>query len=671
MTVARLRDDEAASIAALRSLAILDTRPEAEFDALVTAAALVCEAPISVLTLLDEERLWFKANVGLSDITESPRDVSFCAHAVLDDALMEVPDARFDPRFADNPAVTGDRGIRFYAGMPMRLASGQRVGALCVADSKPRRLTDSQRAVLVQLGIAAARLLDGRYAVHVAREATAQVAQSESRYRTLSEGAPVGVFHADLDGGYTYTNPSWREIYGLAPAQSLGQGWIRALHPIERAGVLVAWQAASDGGLPFDAQFRVMRPDHSVREVRVLARPLKDAAGGVVGHVGSVEDVTERSRLQAFLDRTGRLAGVGAWEFDLRTDVVTWSDETRRLHAVGPGFVPTRQNAMDFIAPDGRAAMDAAMKNGLERGIPWDLELPLIDSAGRRLWVRALGQVVAEGGVPVRLVGALQDITEQRDTSLALRREQAVRTEIERHARATEELLREREDMLDVLAHEVRQPLNNASAALQGAAAVLDEVGQATAAERLMRAQSVLGQVLASIDNNLAVASLLARREGIQRSDTDIDALISVTRADLPVGDRDRVRVARVTPTRTASMDMSLMRLALRNLLANALRYSPAGSLVETRLSDLDEPLAFVIDVVDAGPGIAEAELARLFQRGAHRSRGAGRAAHGMGLGLYIVRRVMELHGGSVELVRNGADGVTMRLTLPQSIEDY
>ena len=365
----------------------------------------------------------------------------------------------------------------------------------------------------------------------------------------------------------------------------------------------------------------------------MLARPLKDAAGTMVGHVGSVEDVTEHSRLQAFLDRTGRLAGVGALGGRPAHRRVTWSDETRRLHAVGPGFVPTLQNALEFIAPEGRADIEAAIKTGIERGIPWDLELPLIDAAGRRLWVRALGEVVTEGGVPVRLVGALQDITEQRDTTRALRREQAVRTEIERHARATEELLREREDMLDVLAHEVRQPLNNASAALQGAVAVLDEAGQATAATRLVRAQSVLGQVLASIDNNLAVASLLARRDAIERSDTDIDALLAVTRADLPAGDRDRVRVARVTPTRTATMDMSLMRLALRNLLANALRYSPPGSPVETRLSDLDEPLAFVIDVVDVGPGIPEAELARLFQRGASRARGAARAGqrHGPG----------------------------------------
>ena len=670
MPAAPLRADETESLEALRALDILDTPPEAEFDALVAAAALVCEVPISLVTLLDRHRQWFKANAGWLELSETERDAAFCAWAVLDDGLMEVPDARDDARFADNPFVRPDDGVRFYAGMPMRLASGQRVGVLCVVDHQPRHLSDQQRAVLRQLGMAAARLLDGRLALHAANEAATRAAASETRFRTLSDGAPVGVFHADAAGGYTYVNPIWLQIYGLEPGQGLGPAWTHAIHSVDRVAVLGRWQAAADRAQPFDAEFRILRPDRAVRSVRVLSRPLKDAADRVIGFIGSVEDVTERSRLRDFLDRTGRLAGVGGWEVDLRTDVVTWSDETRRLHAVGPGFEPTLENALDFIAPQGRASAEAALKTALERGIPWDLELPLIDAAGRALWVRVLGEVVAENGVAVRFVGAMQDITEQRDTTRALQREQALRGEIERQARATEQLLVEREEMLDVLAHEVRQPLNNASAALQGASAVLDEVGHPTASACLQRAQGVLGLVRASIDNNLAVASLLARRDAIQRVDTDIDALLAVTRADLAPADRERVRVVRATPTRTASMDMSLMRLALRNLLANALRFSPAGLPVDVRLSDLDEPLALVIDVIDSGPGIPEAIRGRLFERGAHRVRGSHRATHGMGLGLYIVRRVMELHGGSVELLCDTPAGVTMRLIVPQSQDD-
>jgi signal transduction histidine kinase len=219
--------------------------------------------------------------------------------------------------------------------------------------------------------------------------------------------------------------------------------------------------------------------------------------------------------------------------------------------------------------------------------------------------------------------------------------------------------------MLDVLAHEVRQPLNNASAALQGAAATLSGIDDEVAAGRLMRAQAVIGQVQASIDNTLAVASLLARPEPVRPSDTDIDTLLAVAVADMPVAERRRVVIDRATSTRTASMDMSLMRLALRNLLSNALRYSPPNTPVIIRVTDSDDPLALVIDVEDAGAGVPAESVPRLFERGIH-SRADLASPHGLGLGLYIVRRVMELHGGRAELVRNDTGGATFRLLMIQ-----
>lgn len=221
--------------------------------------------------------------------------------------------------------------------------------------------------------------------------------------------------------------------------------------------------------------------------------------------------------------------------------------------------------------------------------------------------------------------------------------------------------LKERSEMLDVLAHEVRQPLNNASAALQAATVELARNGQQAAAEPLRRAEGVLGDVQASIGNTLAVASLLVGGERIEGMDTDIDALIEVAIADMPRDERARVVVERATNTRTASMEPGLMRLALRNLLSNALRCSPPGSPVVVRVSDSDEPLALILDVIDRGAGIADEQLPTLFQRGSKRPGGRRQ-----GLGLYIVRRVMELHRGSVLVERSSAGGTTMRLVVNQ-----
>ena len=271
-------------------------------------------------------------------------------------------------------------------------------------------------------------------------------------------------------------------------------------------------------------------------------------------------------------------------------------------------------------------------------------------------------------GVVLGFMVQVTEVTQLKQMEAALKREQALREQVERQVVELNSLLRERGEMLDVLAHEVRQPLNNASAAIQGVEAALAEIDESSISVRLAHAQAVMGRVLESIDNTLAVASLLARTEPIVRDDTDVDTLVAVAIADMEASQRNRVRVERGTATRTASMDMSLMRLALRNLLSNALKYSPPGSPVTVRLSDSDEPLALLIDVEDCGSGVEASMVPQLFERGTRGARVSGRPGHG--LGLYIVRRVMELHGGSVQLLHNTPAGASMRLVVDQSQRD-
>jgi two-component system, OmpR family, sensor kinase len=257
------------------------------------------------------------------------------------------------------------------------------------------------------------------------------------------------------------------------------------------------------------------------------------------------------------------------------------------------------------------------------------------------------------------------NVTELKQTQAALHRESELRLQIEEHAAKLQTLLQERSEMLDVMAHEVRQPLNNASAALQSAQDSLRSRNDAFASQQVVQAQVVLGDVLSSIDNTLTVASLLARPDPIHRDDTDIATLVQVAIADMPVAERGRIQFHRDTTTRTALMDMSLMRLALRNVLSNALKFSPQGSVVQVRVADSEDPPAFLIEVRDAGPGIPPALMSRLFTRGGRG--GSGKAGHGLGLGLYIVERVMSLHGSTVEVVSTGTEGTTIRLTINQT----
>ena len=795
MVMIPLPSDEERRLSRLAALAIMDTEPEPLFDHLTALAAQICGTPVALLGLIDENRQWFKSAVGFGR-SQTQRALTFCAHTLAADGLLEVPDACLDPRFSDHPDVLATPPLRFYAGVPVRLDDGTLPGTLCVVDFRPRELTDLQREALARLADAAAEALMMRERAQRRADAGA----SEQPFVVLAETTPLGVFRTDARGRYIYTNANWQRLGGLTAQAALGEGWAVTLALEDSLSVLGHWRRCVERRLPFEMRYRLRRSGSGggLRQVWARARPLLAPDGALRGFVGIVEDVTDRITAERelrdskdLLDRTGRVAGIGGWSLDLQTQELVWSDQTCRIHDLEPGHRPTLEESFGYYKPEARAAIELAVQRGVEHGEPWSLELPLVTARGREIWVLAQGQVDWQDGVPVRLVGAFQDVTEHhraavelehnrqrlralyestpalmhsvdaggrllsvsdrwlqslgytraqvigrlmdefmtpesarqvreihrpamwgkgqvRDCAIQLicadgglrdvlvsavaeytpegrplralalvdditedlqRRaelahEQQMRRQTERHVRELDQLLHERSEMLDVLAHEVRQPLNNASAALQSAAASLAGRGERQAQERVMRAQAVLGTVLAGVDNTLAAASLLAGGGSIAREDTDIDTLIAVTIADLPREQRDRIIVSRHTATRTALMDMSLLRLALRNLLSNALKYAPGASPVTLHVMDFDEPPALQLEVADAGPGIPRELLPRLFTRGA---RGSGSTESAHGLGLYIVRRVMDMHGGNAELLRTSALGTVMRLTLPQA----
>lgn len=165
MISALLPSNEGKRLAALRHFEILDSEPEQSYDDLTYIASVICQMPIVLVSLIDEHRQWFKSKLGLA-VSETSRESSFCAHAILNNEVMVVPDANLDTRFHDNPLVVGEPNIRFYAGAPLYSNDGFALGTLCVIDSVPRTLTEQQVKGLEALARQVSTLIEMRHTLH-------------------------------------------------------------------------------------------------------------------------------------------------------------------------------------------------------------------------------------------------------------------------------------------------------------------------------------------------------------------------------------------------------------------------------------------------------------------------------------------------------------------------
>lgn len=202
MKISPLPENESERLAALRKYEILDTAPEQDFNDIVELASQICNTPIALLTLLDGKRQWFKAKIGL-DVNETKRDHAFCSHAIHGNDIMLVPDATQDDRFFDNPLVTENPEIRFYAGMPLIVNSGLKLGTLCVIDRKPKVLNEQQLNSLRILGKQVINLLELRIKN---LELVRQIDKKDIHLNDVFERIREGFIMLDKNWCYVYAN---------------------------------------------------------------------------------------------------------------------------------------------------------------------------------------------------------------------------------------------------------------------------------------------------------------------------------------------------------------------------------------------------------------------------------------------------------------------------------
>jgi PAS domain S-box-containing protein len=270
-------ENEQARLKALKNYNILDTLPEEEFDRLTQMASLICGTPISLITLLDEERQWFKSIVGLEG-SETPRKDSFCQHTIMQDSLMEVKDTWLDQRFRDNPLVTGLPEIRYYAGYPLIDPDGHALGALCIVDRKPNELDSNQQKLLSLL----------------ANEVVSQIVNRKEKivlknYEKLFLESLDLIAVAGQDGYFRKVNPAFQQTLGWAPNDLIKKPFYSFIHPDDVESAMNKVQGLTRGGrvLNFTTRFRttagqykylqwIATPDVESDNIYAIARDITD-----------------------------------------------------------------------------------------------------------------------------------------------------------------------------------------------------------------------------------------------------------------------------------------------------------------------------------------------------------------------------------------------------------
>lgn len=306
--------DEARRLAALQALALLDSEPEREFDALVALAAQMLDVPVALLTLIDSDRQWIKAAKGL-ELTETPRSVAFCDHTIRGEMPMVVDDATADHRFRDNPLVTGEPGMRFYAGAPIHTidSAGERhaIGALCIIDTTPRGLNAEGERALIHLATLAETAIAARNAAHqaiaIATTADAQataLARQDRIFRQAERMAAFGSWRLALDDDAIEWSEGVYRIHGLPIGDKPPLDAALDFYPPHaRAEVSAAIARTIATGEPFDVEVDFTTAQGLARRVRSIGE-LERIDGKPDALVGVFQDVTERHALEMSLRRS-------------------------------------------------------------------------------------------------------------------------------------------------------------------------------------------------------------------------------------------------------------------------------------------------------------------------------------------------------------------------------
>lgn len=428
---------ELSRLAALLRYEILDTPDEPVLDDFTQLAARFCDTPISLISLVDDRRQWFKSRHGL-DVSETPRQISFCAHAIAGDDFFEIPDASLDPRFKDNPLVTGEPHIRFYASAPLVSPDGYKLGTLCVIDRKPRLLDLEQRDALKRLSRQVMRLFEERLL-------TSQYAEQAALHQALLDGAASAVVVTRADGRISRINALATELFGYPEDALLGRvatSVLFAPDSLERRAATLGAElgraiapgfevlaAAAREDRPEIREWRLRHRDGSEVPVLLSVLPIHDERQQARGYILSAYDLALQENLQLRLHRiTAQVPGM-LFQYHWRRGALGAfpyvSEGVQQIYGFNVADVtPSVEPFLNRVHPEDRAALVQSIRESAAQLLPWHLEHRVMHPEKGVLWVEGRATPLRQPDGSVLWHGLVTDISERKAEQLELDRQQ-------------------------------------------------------------------------------------------------------------------------------------------------------------------------------------------------------------------------------------------------------
>lgn len=637
--------NESSRLAALLRFELLDTPAEAMFDNITALAAQICETPIALISLVDAERQWFKSRQGL-DARETPRELAFCAHAINGETLFEVENALLDPRFRDNPLVTGAPDIRFYAGMPLADSEGHNLGTLCVIDRQPRQLSVQQKGALKLLAQQAINLFELRLQ-------TWQQQEQAALHKAILSSVGTAVLITDMAGVIRQASPGVLPLLGYEVDALVGQSLGLVLPDEER-------QLQPD---PVRPSFNCGSEQASLHELRARHRkgqripvlfslaPIAMDGSAQMGYLCILNDLSYREEaLQRLQHIAEQLPGV-VYQFQLYSDGRSCfpyaSEGLRDVYGLQPEEV--REDASSVFArihPDDLLDVTASIQASAEHLSVWHREYRFLHPLKGLIWLegRAMPQPRADDSILWH--GFITDITQRKH------------------------LEQMKNEFVSTVSHELRTPLTSIAGSLgliNGEA--LGPVPNAMR-EMLSIAQSNSQRLRQLIDDLLDMDKLLAGKMNFIPQQLDIDSFLAecVTSHQGFARQHDVQLTYTGGPVAQITADPMRLQQVLSNLLSNALKFSPAGSQVLLSAQELGGQIRIL--VVDQGPGVPAEFVDRLFEKFSQADASDRRQKGGTGLGLAISKELMERMGGCIGFYPRPGGGSVFWVELPALFQD-